>query len=438
MQLSLPRYFPSLHTLWSATRSASGFLVFGCIPASALVAWHAWSQGLAEGVRGALNGLPPAAPIVAESADLVGWGLVVFGALFWLILSAAIWLERLRRPLDDLAEGVERCVHGDLSTKIDVQGDERVERLNSGISAFAAHIGEALSEITGCATGLSTSSDNLVLTAEQLHEMAEEATGKTAAVATSSTQMSAHIKQMASATESLSENMSEASEGVGLLTSRIADVASSASAAAEIAERAASGILETHTTVTELGETASEIGKVIEMILGISEQTDLLALNATIEAARAGDFGKGFAVVASEVKALSGQTRDMTDVIREQVERIQSRTCSTAAAIDDLSEVIGQVNGFSREIADSVSEQSEAASSVADHITRASGEACTVSQGLAEAAAASTEVSENIRRVDVAAAANTQGVGHTQAEAEHVADLATELAKMAAKYKTSA
>ena len=67
--------------------------------------------------------------------------------------------------------------------------------------------------------------------------------------------------------------------------------------------------------VWKLGEESKEILGIIQVITGISQQTNILALNATIEAARAGEHGKGFAVVAEEIQKLAEQTRKAVDNI---------------------------------------------------------------------------------------------------------------------------
>lgn len=78
--------------------------------------------------------------------------------------------------------------------------------------------------------------------------------------------------------------------------------------------------------VNTLGEKSYEIGKIVNVITGISGQINLLALNAAIEAARAGEHGKGFAVVADEVRKLAGQTNESAAEVSNIVKNIQEET----------------------------------------------------------------------------------------------------------------
>jgi methyl-accepting chemotaxis protein len=111
--------------------------------------------------------------------------------------------------------------------------------------------------------------------------------------------------------------------------------------------------------INQLAEDSQNMNKILDVINGIAEQTNLLALNAAIEAARAGEQGRGFAVVADEVRNLASRTALSTTEIRELLDKLISAADMSVTSMETAKEKANSNESISREVDDSLTKIKE-------------------------------------------------------------------------------
>jgi methyl-accepting chemotaxis protein len=90
----------------------------------------------------------------------------------------------------------------------------------------------------------------------------------------------------------------------------------------------------------KLGKSIASISQIVEVIMEITEQTNMLSLNAAIEAARAGEVGRGFAVVADEVRKLAEKTAKSATNIKDLIGNILQETQTSISKTEEAKKVI--------------------------------------------------------------------------------------------------
>jgi methyl-accepting chemotaxis protein len=262
--------------------------------------------------------------------------------------------------------------------------EQRSVRLEGLVRAFEAQV----SQLVGM---LSTSSNEMEVTARSMTSTAEQTTRQAAAVAAAAQQASGGMQTVAAAAEQLSASIAEISRQVAQ--------------SAKISGKAVDDAQRTDTIVRALAEGAQKIGDVVGLITSIAGQTNLLALNATIEAARAGDAGKGFAVVASEVKNLASQTAKATEEIGTQISQIQAATKDAVDAIGSITRTIEGISAIATTIASAVEEQGSATSEIARSVHQTAHAAQDVTVNITGVNRAAGETGEAATKVLTAAGA---------------------------------
>ncbi|MCP1496135.1 methyl-accepting chemotaxis protein [Pseudomonas migulae] len=346
-------------------------------------------------------------------------GVSVVAALMTVLLA---WLltRSIVTPLNRAVQAAETIAGGNLTKAIEVDGKDEPARLLGALSTMQGNLRKTIEQIAGSATQLGAAAEELSAVTEEASRGLQQQNNEIEQAATAVNEMTAAVEEVARNAVSTSEASNESTQAAREGRDRVVETV-------DAIQTMTHDVQNTSLMIEGLAAQGRDIGKVLDVIRAIAEQTNLLALNAAIEAARAGEAGRGFAVVADEVRALAHRTAQSTQEIEKMVAGIQN---GTGEAVSSMQQ--------SNQRTQSTLEMARAAGIALEQITQSihliNERNLVIASASEEQAQVSREVDRNLVNIRDLATQSAAGANQTSAATHELSRLAVDLNAMVARF----
>ncbi|MES2662600.1 MAG: methyl-accepting chemotaxis protein [Pseudomonadota bacterium] len=355
---------------------------------------------------------------------------IIISTIITLLLVAVIsgffgiWsANRFVRPIERATNRMYEIYKGDgdLTRRLDVEGDDEITDLAKNFNGFAEKVQKTVSTISENLKVLYHSTISVKDLSENSLKRLRQQQDNNDQIATAMTEMATSVQEVASNAESVASSAKDSSHET---RSAQDEFIHTLKGLEELEQK----VQDTSGVIDNLKVKSTDIGKVLDVIREIAEQTNLLALNAAIEAARAGEQGRGFAVVADEVRMLASRTQDSTREIEEIIKSLQTEAIKAVQYMNESRSSAQTSMQRGQSACDSIVKSADTISIITDQITQ-------VATATEEQSAVAEEIHQNIVNIT---SLSTEVAGDFEKVDETISqlrDLADQLGKVVSQFK---